>query len=211
MPDHAGFAGAITVREHVLRTALQPGYANGPDPSKKFTRDLSDSALGMEPDLFFGLPDFNCEGSTKLLVVTLPMWGTVKVTQSGVESLVQMAGEMELILTPDFRIPAVSTMLNGPLPTSLGSLPLIWSILMDMNSMDASEAREKFYTLIDEAANHHEPLLITGPGANAVLVGEEHWNAIQETLHLLSVPGMRDSIIEGLATPLDQCDRQPGW
>jgi hypothetical protein len=103
MPDHGGFAAAITVREHVLSTALQSGYANGSDAGKKFTEDLSDSALGMEPDLFLGQPDLNCEGSTNLLVATLPMWGTVKVTQSGVEYLVQMVGEMELTLTPDFR------------------------------------------------------------------------------------------------------------
>ncbi len=103
MPDHAGFAAAITVREQVLRTALQSGYANGSDAGKKFTEDLSDSALGMEPDLFLGRPDLNCEGSTNLLVATMPMWGTVKVTQSGVEHLVQMVGEMELTLTPDFR------------------------------------------------------------------------------------------------------------
>ena len=109
MADPAGFAAAITVREHVLRTALQSGYANGADASKKFTEDLSDSTLGIVPDLFFGQPDFNCEGSTNLLVVTLPMWGTVKVTQSGVEHVVQMFGEMELTLTPDFR--------TGPLDT----------------------------------------------------------------------------------------------
>ena len=97
------FAAVITVREHVLRTALQSGYANGSDASKKFTEDLSDSALGMKPDLFLGRPDFNCEGSTNLLVATLPMWGTVKITQSGVEHQVQMSGEMELTLTPIFR------------------------------------------------------------------------------------------------------------
>lgn len=103
MPDHAGFAAAITVREHVLRTALQAGYANGSNAGKKFTEILSDSALGMVPDLFLGQPDINCEGATNLLVTTLPMWGTVKVTQNGVEHLVQMFGEMELTLTPDFR------------------------------------------------------------------------------------------------------------
>jgi hypothetical protein len=109
MPDTAGFAAAITVREHVLRTALQAAYANGSDAGKKFTEDLSDSALGMKPDLFLGPPDFNCEGSTNLLVATLPMWGTVKVTQSTVEHQVQLFGEMELTLTPDFR--------TGPLAT----------------------------------------------------------------------------------------------
>ena len=103
MSDHAGFAAAITVREYVLRTALQSAYANGSDAGKRFTEDLSDAALGMEPDLFLGMPDLICEGATNLLVVTMPMWGMVKVTQSGVEHLVQMFGEMELTLTPSFR------------------------------------------------------------------------------------------------------------
>jgi antitoxin YefM len=82
---------------------------------------------------------------------------------------------------------------------------------MDMTSMNASEAREKLYRLLDETAADHEPVLIRGPRSNAVLVGEEDWNSIQETLHLLSVPGMRESIIEGLATPTDQCEKEPGW
>jgi antitoxin YefM len=77
--------------------------------------------------------------------------------------------------------------------------------------MNASEAREKLYRLLDETVSDHEPVLITGLRSNAVLVREEDWNAIQETLHLLSVPGMCESIIEGLATPVDQCEKEPGW
>ena len=80
-----------------------------------------------------------------------------------------------------------------------------------MNSMNASEAREKLYRLLDETAAAHEPLLITGPRSNAVLVGEEDWNSIQETLHLLSVPGMRESIREGFETPIEECEKEPGW
>jgi antitoxin YefM len=80
-----------------------------------------------------------------------------------------------------------------------------------MNSMKASEARDRLYRLLDEAAEGHEPILITGPRANAVLIGEEDWNAIQETLHLLSVPNMRESIREGLTTPLEECETEPGW
>src|SRR5580698_2263869 len=57
-----------------------------------------------------------------------------------------------------------------------------------MNSMNVSEAREKLYRLLDETASDHEPVLITGPRSNAVLVGEEDWNSIQETLYLLSSP-----------------------
>jgi prevent-host-death family protein len=77
--------------------------------------------------------------------------------------------------------------------------------------MNASEAREKLYRLLDETANAHEPVLITGPRANAVLIGEEDWNSIQETLYLLSVPGMRESIKEGLQIPVEDCEQEPGW
>jgi antitoxin YefM len=80
-----------------------------------------------------------------------------------------------------------------------------------MNTMNASEARRKLYRLLDESAAAHEPVLITGPRANAVLVAEEDWNAIQETLHLLSIPGMRESILEGMATPPHDCAKEPGW
>jgi PHD/YefM family antitoxin component YafN of YafNO toxin-antitoxin module len=80
-----------------------------------------------------------------------------------------------------------------------------------MNTMNASEAREKLYRVLDETAAAHEPLLITGRRSNGVLLGEEDWNAIQETLHLLSIPGMRESIRKGLATPVDKCEKKPGW
>jgi prevent-host-death family protein len=80
-----------------------------------------------------------------------------------------------------------------------------------MTSMNASEAREKFYRLLDEASSDHEAVLITGPRSNAVLVGKEDGNSIQETLYLLSIPGMRESIAEGLATPIDRCEKEPGW
>ena len=80
-----------------------------------------------------------------------------------------------------------------------------------MTSMNASEAREKLYRLLDESASAHEPVLITGPRANAVLIGEDDWNSIQETLYLLSVPGMRESIREGLNTPVSECSDDPGW
>jgi antitoxin YefM len=53
--------------------------------------------------------------------------------------------------------------------------------------------------------------LITGKGGNAVLLSESDWSAIQETLYLLSVPGMRESIKEGLATPIEECDRELVW
>jgi prevent-host-death family protein len=80
-----------------------------------------------------------------------------------------------------------------------------------MTKIKASEARDKLGRLIDEAAASHEPILITGKRGNAVLISEEDWRAIQETLHLLSVPGMRESIREGLETPLEKCSRELDW
>lgn len=80
-----------------------------------------------------------------------------------------------------------------------------------MVTLNTSEAREKLDKLLDETAASHQPVLITGKHANGVLVNEEDWNSIQETLHLLAIPGMRESIQEGLATPIDQCEKDPGW
>ena len=80
-----------------------------------------------------------------------------------------------------------------------------------MNTMNASEAREKLYRLLDETAAAHEPVLISGPRSKAVLIGEEDWNAIQETLYLLTIPGMRESIRRGLQTPVAKCKKEPGW
>lgn len=80
-----------------------------------------------------------------------------------------------------------------------------------MTAITASEARANLYRLIDEAASSHQPLLISGKRNNAVLVSEEDWTAIQETLFLLSVPGMRESIREGMDTPVEECSEDPGW
>jgi prevent-host-death family protein len=71
-----------------------------------------------------------------------------------------------------------------------------------------SEARANLYRLIDQVAESHEPILILGKHANAMLVSKAKWEAIQETLFLLSVPGMRESIKKGLAEPLDQSARE---
>ena len=75
-----------------------------------------------------------------------------------------------------------------------------------MNSITVTDARKTLYKLINESADSHEPILITGKNANAVLISEEDWNDVNETLHLLSIQGMRESIIEGLQTPLEDCD-----
>jgi prevent-host-death family protein len=80
-----------------------------------------------------------------------------------------------------------------------------------MTIMKVSEARGRLGRLVDEAAASHEPILITGKRGNAVLVSEEDWRAIQETLYLLSIPGMRESIREGLQTPVEECVRELDW
>lgn len=74
-----------------------------------------------------------------------------------------------------------------------------------MTTMTASAARARLYKLLDEASALHQPIQITGKRSSAVLVSEEDWRAIQETLYLLSIPGMRESIRKGLKTPVDRC------
>ncbi len=80
-----------------------------------------------------------------------------------------------------------------------------------MPGITATEARSNLYRLIDEAAESHQPITITGKRNKAVLVAEEDWAAIQETLFLLSVPGMRESIREGMETPTGECDEDLDW
>ena len=77
--------------------------------------------------------------------------------------------------------------------------------------LNASEARSGLYGLLDEAAESHEPILITGKRSNGVLIAEEDWRAIQETLYLLSIPGMRESIRRGLKTPIARCVKKLPW
>jgi prevent-host-death family protein len=80
-----------------------------------------------------------------------------------------------------------------------------------MTSIPVTKARSQLYQLMDDAAEAHEPIQITGKRSNAVLVCEEDWRNIQETLYLLSIPGMRESIRKGLATPLSKTSKNPGW
>ena len=80
-----------------------------------------------------------------------------------------------------------------------------------MTGITATQARSNLYRLIDETAESHRPIVIMGKRNRAVLVSEEDWSAIQETLYLLSVPGMRESIREGMGTPVDQCDEELNW
>ncbi|HQX34128.1 MAG TPA: type II toxin-antitoxin system Phd/YefM family antitoxin [Dokdonella sp.] len=80
-----------------------------------------------------------------------------------------------------------------------------------MTSLTASEARAKLYRLMDQAAESHQPILISGKRSNAVLLSEEDWAAIQETLFLLSVPGMRESIKDGMLEDTNACSTELDW
>jgi antitoxin YefM len=80
-----------------------------------------------------------------------------------------------------------------------------------MQTLTASEARSNLYRLMDQAAESHQPIIISGKRNNAVLVAAEDWQAIQETLFLLSVPGMRESIKQGMAEPVESCATGPDW
>ncbi|MES1945643.1 prevent-host-death family protein [Salinisphaera sp. PC39] len=80
-----------------------------------------------------------------------------------------------------------------------------------MRTITATEARAKLSRLIDEVAESHEPQLITAKRNKAVLIAEEDWRAIQETLSLLSAPGMRESIREGMNTPVEDCGQGLDW
>ena len=80
-----------------------------------------------------------------------------------------------------------------------------------MSTLSASEARAKLYRLIDEAAESHVPIRITGKRNNAVLVSEDDWASVQETMYLLSIPGMRESIREGMETSVEECETELDW
>ena len=80
-----------------------------------------------------------------------------------------------------------------------------------MTSMTATAARKQLYSLLDEIADSHEPVQIAGKRHSAVLVSESDWRAIQETLYLESIPGMRASIVKGLKTPAARCAKALDW
>ena len=80
-----------------------------------------------------------------------------------------------------------------------------------MTTITASEARAGLYRLIDQTAESHKPVVISGKRANAVLVSEEDWSAIQETLFLLAIPRMRESIKDAMSEPLAKSNKALKW
>lgn len=80
-----------------------------------------------------------------------------------------------------------------------------------MHTLTASEARANLYRLMDQTAETHQPIVISGKRNNAVLLAAEDWQAIQETLFLLSIPNMRESIKEGMAEDASDCAEELNW
>jgi antitoxin YefM len=80
-----------------------------------------------------------------------------------------------------------------------------------MTTITATEARKLLYKLLDDVSGSHEPVQITGKRGNAVLVSQEDWDSVQETLYLVSIPGMRESIISGMATPTAELEDELDW
>ncbi|MDO7565175.1 MAG: type II toxin-antitoxin system Phd/YefM family antitoxin [OM182 bacterium] len=80
-----------------------------------------------------------------------------------------------------------------------------------MTTVNVTEARANLYKLIDDTSESHEPIVITGKRGNAVLLAEGDWNAINETLYLISIPGMRESIIEAMKEPLKGTSTELEW
>jgi prevent-host-death family protein len=80
-----------------------------------------------------------------------------------------------------------------------------------MPTLTATEARKRLYTLVDDVAESHDPIQIVGKRNSAVLLSEEDWRAVQETLYLSSMPGMRESIRKGLKTPVEECEEELDW
>ena len=78
-------------------------------------------------------------------------------------------------------------------------------------AINVSKARENLYKLIDKIALEHKPVLIKSKRNNAIIISEEDFNAIEETLYLLSIPKMRESIIEGINTPAEECEKTLDW
>ncbi|MFC1522362.1 type II toxin-antitoxin system Phd/YefM family antitoxin [Elusimicrobiota bacterium] len=80
-----------------------------------------------------------------------------------------------------------------------------------MTTLSASKARARLFKLLDESAESHQPIQITGKRHNGILISAEDWRAIQETLFLISIPGMRESIRKGLKTPVGKCSKKLHW
>jgi antitoxin YefM len=76
-----------------------------------------------------------------------------------------------------------------------------------MTTLNVTEARSKLYSLIDETASSHKPIIIRAKRGNTVLLSEWDWNIVAETVNLLSIPGMRESIQKGYKEDPEGCGK----
>jgi len=100
---------------------------------------------------------------------------------------------------------------NHGAPWPCAQLSTFLNEVIQLRTIRATVARAKLFELLDHTAESHEPIHITGKRSNAILISEDDWLPIQETLYLLSIPGMRESIRKGLKTPLEKCSEKVGW
>lgn len=80
-----------------------------------------------------------------------------------------------------------------------------------MKTLTATQARKDIYRIIESLGQSHEAIQITGKAGNAILISESDWNAIQETLYLLSIPDIRATVKKGLKTPIEKCTKELDW
>jgi antitoxin YefM len=80
-----------------------------------------------------------------------------------------------------------------------------------MSTTNVTNARQNLFRLIEQVNEEHEPLLITGKKGSAVLISEDDWRAIEETLFLNSIPGMTESIQDGMKTPSSEMGESLEW
>jgi antitoxin YefM len=80
-----------------------------------------------------------------------------------------------------------------------------------MTTLTATEARKNIYSLVDEVNESHEAIQIQGKRGSAILISEDDWRSLQETLYLSSLPGMKKSILKGMRTPVRKCSKKLVW
>jgi PHD/YefM family antitoxin component YafN of YafNO toxin-antitoxin module len=80
-----------------------------------------------------------------------------------------------------------------------------------MATVSATRFRKDIFSLLSETIRDSTPLFVTTKEGNAVVISESDYNALQETLYLSSIPGMRDKVLDGMKTPLDECIIDNEW
>ena len=80
-----------------------------------------------------------------------------------------------------------------------------------MTTITATQARTNIYSLVDEVNESHEAIQIQGKRGSAVLISEDDWRSLQETLYLSSLPGMKKSILKGMMEPVRKCSKKLVW